>query len=183
MPNSALQIRLSFAANYASGSPSLMSHISHLQHHPAFLQEIRLNGGSTDVVAPVEMNLYELSEPRAVMIPQRFCISKSLQDGVRLQFKREVPGKRHCNGWRRPHAVSYVIFHTNALSVLCVASPQAPDPQRQCHPRASRSTAWLSSSSQSYLNAYASPTYMHVSMDSRRPSSHLPLMPFSATVT
>jgi hypothetical protein len=50
-----------------------------LMNDAKLLQEVGLDQCTADVALVVKKDLYQLAEPRAVIIPQRFCIPKGFQ--------------------------------------------------------------------------------------------------------
>ena len=56
-----------------------------LVDHSALLQQVRLDQGSTDVVAAVKVDLDELAKATGVVVAQRLGVSKSLQQRVGCQ--------------------------------------------------------------------------------------------------
>jgi hypothetical protein len=61
-----------------------MSAATMAAYHSALLQQVRPDASSTYVVGLVEMDFNQLAKATAVMVAQRFGISKGLQDGVGL---------------------------------------------------------------------------------------------------
>jgi len=82
---------------------------------PGLLQQVRLDPRSTDSVGLVEVDLDKLSEPAAVVVPERLGVPKGFQHGVGLEG----------GSVRR--------FRESSSPTLCHSPPSPPPSSRGCH--------------------------------------------------